>query len=209
MTRPVVCVTGAASGIGAAICARLRAEGARIIGLDIRPAAENVDDFIEIDLMDSASINRAAGLLPRRLDALCNVAGIAPCGDAARVLQVNFYGARRLTLGALDRMRDGGAITNVASLAGMRWRSDLARAIAALDVPDDASAEALRQFCIAHAISDVASYAFSKQLLIVWTKRMSAALALHRGRSVSTASVQALSKHRSLAISSRRSARRR
>lgn len=176
MTGPTVCVTGAASGIGAATCARLHAAGARVVGLDVRPAP-TVDQYIAVDLGDPASVDRAIADMPARIDALCNVAGIAPCGDTATVLKVNFYGTRRLTLGLLPKMPSGSAITNVASLAGMRWRTDIARTVAALNLPDDVEAADLRAFCKLQDIDNVASYAVSKQMMIVWTKRMRGVLA--------------------------------
>ena len=42
----VALVTGAASGIGAAIVTRFQAEGARVAGLDINPGAASDHDLI-------------------------------------------------------------------------------------------------------------------------------------------------------------------
>src|SRR3546814_5376517 len=82
----IVCVTGAASGIGAAICRRMQAQGARVIGLDINPAADWVAGHIMLDLDDAASIARAPDRLQPRIEALCNVACSATLDVRRRVL---------------------------------------------------------------------------------------------------------------------------
>lgn len=173
----VVCVTGAASGIGAACCRRLRLTGAHVIGIDLRPIASDVDEQVLLDLADPGSILRAVERLPHGIDALCNAAGIPPCEDAARVLRVNFLGTRQLTLAALGRMRDGGAIVNVASMAAMRFRTDTARIAAVIDLPLDVSEQAAAQFLADSGIDGLASYAFSKQALVVWTRQLQCSLA--------------------------------
>ena len=53
-------VTGAAGGIGAAIAARFRAEGARVVGLDVTVHAGSPDpQFIRCDVSDAADVERA------------------------------------------------------------------------------------------------------------------------------------------------------
>lgn len=54
----VALVTGAASGIGAAIVSRLRAEGARVAGLDVNPGAASDHDLCA-DLRSSAALEKA------------------------------------------------------------------------------------------------------------------------------------------------------
>jgi NAD(P)-dependent dehydrogenase (short-subunit alcohol dehydrogenase family) len=54
----VALVTGAASGIGAAITERLRREGARVAGLDINPVAVS-DCNLQADLRDDHAVARA------------------------------------------------------------------------------------------------------------------------------------------------------
>ncbi|EYT50046.1 hypothetical protein H483_0118305, partial [Dietzia sp. UCD-THP] len=66
--HPIV-VTGAASGIGAALATLLRRRGVQVIGLD-RTAT---DDTIPCDLSDPHSIQAAIDNLPAQLGGLANV----------------------------------------------------------------------------------------------------------------------------------------
>ena len=120
-----VVITGAASGIGAATAAELRSRGARVVGLDVRPAGE---DVIECDVRDQASVDRGVAEAIERLggglDVLINNAGIGsiestgePPGERAlAVLDVNMLGAWRVTAAALPAVREArGRVVNVAS----------------------------------------------------------------------------------------------
>ncbi|HET9447485.1 MAG TPA: SDR family NAD(P)-dependent oxidoreductase, partial [Steroidobacteraceae bacterium] len=54
----VALVTGAASGIGAAIVARFQGEGARVIGLDIAPGAAGYYS-VTADVRSAATLDNA------------------------------------------------------------------------------------------------------------------------------------------------------
>lgn len=164
----------------------MQAQGARVIGLDINPAGDWVDDQVFLDLRDLSAITAAAAKLPGEMDVLCNVAGIPPCDDAERVLRVNFYGTRQLTMAVLGRLREGGTITNVASMAAMRFRGDVERTLAALCLPVEVSRADLAQFLDRQGIGALEAYAFSKQLLVLWSKQMQCAVA---GRQIRVNSV--------------------
>ena len=128
----VALVTGAASGIGAAVAARLLAEGARVAGLDLRgDAAEGVlalsGDVSRSEDVTAAVTRAGAELGP--IDVLVCAAGIpgqslrtVDVDDAEwrRVLAVNadgvFFCNRAVLAGMVDR--GYGRIVNVASIAG-------------------------------------------------------------------------------------------
>lgn len=124
-------VTGGASGIGAAIAARLAAGGARVAVLDL-----NVDHLAEgligvgADVTDDASVRAAVASAVDQLgglDIVINNAGIGAQGgvedndDAEwhRVLDVNVVGMVRVARAALPSLRqsDAAAIVNTSSIA--------------------------------------------------------------------------------------------
>jgi NAD(P)-dependent dehydrogenase (short-subunit alcohol dehydrogenase family) len=127
-----VVVTGCASGIGAEVARQVAGLGAEVIGLDVRPPAAEVAQFHEVDLADPASVDRVAGSLGDRVDALFNVAGVSSgIGDPLKVVTVNFLGSRRLTEAVVPLMPPGSAVANVSSLAASGYR-ERRRAVAGL-----------------------------------------------------------------------------
>ncbi len=124
----VALVSGAASGIGAAVAARLADEGAAVVGCDI--VAAGVD--VACDVTDAASCEEAVRFaLDRhgRLDVLANVAGVGISrlfGDLTpdewrAVIEVNLTGTFLLSRRALPALLDTkGAIVNMGSVAGLR-----------------------------------------------------------------------------------------
>jgi NAD(P)-dependent dehydrogenase (short-subunit alcohol dehydrogenase family) len=139
MTERVVIVTGAASGIGAAIARRLLADGWRVAGADIHPpdAAGRGQDgqamrVYEVDVADEASVQAMVESVIAdfgRIDALVNDAGVAgraapswelPVGEWERVLAVNlsgtYYGCRAVIPKLVAA--GWGRVVNIASIAG-------------------------------------------------------------------------------------------
>ena len=127
----VALVTGGASGIGAAIAARLTAGGARVAVLDLRPegAAEGLL-ALTCDVSDDASVRTAVDEVVAQLgglDVVVNNAGIGAAGTVAdnsdeewhRVLDVNVLGLVRVTRAALPHLRRSAAaaVVNTASIA--------------------------------------------------------------------------------------------
>lgn len=124
-------VTGGASGIGAAIVARLRDAGAEvaILDRDISALPEGTPAF-QADVSDRASVAAAVAAVEERfggIDILVNNAGIGAQGDIAandddewaRVLSINVTGIARVTSAALPALRrsSAAAICNTASIA--------------------------------------------------------------------------------------------
>ncbi|HEY2716812.1 MAG TPA: SDR family NAD(P)-dependent oxidoreductase [Solirubrobacterales bacterium] len=135
-------VTGAGSGLGRVFATALAAVGAEVICADLRPeraeetaAALQADGFAAeaaaVDVADEQSVAALAkGLDGRPLRVLVNNAGIATqfarvhesdVGEWDRALAVNLRGTYLCTRALLPAMLGGagGAIVNVASVAGM------------------------------------------------------------------------------------------
>jgi NADP-dependent 3-hydroxy acid dehydrogenase YdfG len=124
-------VTGASSGIGAAIALTLAREGARVVG-----GARRVERIqsplisLELDVTDPASCETFISAAVRELggiDILVNAAGLAlgrdPFDDSTEedertVLETNVNGLIRITRLALPHIRDDGYIINLGSVAG-------------------------------------------------------------------------------------------
>lgn len=163
-----IVVTGVSSGIGARTAALAGSLGADVIGLDQHEPRAPLASFLRVDLASAESIADLAGRLPLRIDALCNVAGVSGTLGAATTLGINFYGLRTLTEAVAPRLREGGAVVNVASIAGYGWRANLDRAKGLVDLegfPDPIAV--VRDF----GIKDQEGYPVSKEALLLWTLR--------------------------------------
>ena len=175
-----ILVTGVSSGIGARTAELAAQMGADVIGVDLRKPATAVGAFIEANLSSQDGVEALVARLPGRIDALANVAGVSGNTGAAKTLAINFYGLRALTEALAPRLREGGAVVNVASIAGFGWRANLQRARDLAGVqgfPDVAGV--VREF----GIGDEVGYPVSKEALLLWTFR-AAHLPLFRARGI-------------------------
>jgi 3-hydroxy acid dehydrogenase / malonic semialdehyde reductase len=123
-------VTGASSGIGAAIARALAAEGARVAGGARRVDRLETEIQLELDVTDPSSSERFVDEAVRELgalDILVNNAGLGlgrdPFDDSSEedeetVLETNVHGLLRMTRLCLPHLRDGGHIVNMGSIAG-------------------------------------------------------------------------------------------
>ena len=123
-------VTGASSGIGAAIVGALRREGALVAGGARRAERIEADHALELDVTDLESCERFVSEAVERLgglDVLVNAAGLAlgrdpfwesTEEDERAVLETNVNGLIRITRLCLAHLRDGGHIVNIGSVAG-------------------------------------------------------------------------------------------
>ena len=161
-------ITGIASGIGARVGELAIAMGADVIGIDVTAPASPLGAFVKADISSPSEIAGLANVLPSRFDALCNVAGVSGISGAAKTLAINFYGLRALSEALAPQIREGGAIVNVASIAGYGWRANLERAKALVAVPGFPN---VADLVATHQIPNEAGYPLSKELLLLWTQR--------------------------------------
>lgn len=135
MTRPIVVVTGAAEGQGAAEAEWLATHGWHVIGVDIgdvgsRPAQPGILEYRHLDVTDDAAWrDLAAGIrgLEGELRGLVNNAGITwrarigdiEADDMQRVYLVNVTGAALGIRHLSPLMSNGGSIVNVGSAAAL------------------------------------------------------------------------------------------
>jgi NAD(P)-dependent dehydrogenase (short-subunit alcohol dehydrogenase family) len=136
VSSPVVLVTGAAGGMGTAICRRFAGAGWRVAGIDVDRAGLDTlqfDNFlvgIPADVRTAAACHAALGeCIARagRLDALVNAAGVWREGlveacseeDFDVVMDVNTKGTFFMCAAAIPHLRaTRGSIVNISSDAG-------------------------------------------------------------------------------------------
>ncbi len=127
LAEKIAIVTGAASGIGAAITERFRAAGAKVVGIDRNPAPS----CIVADVSDENSIAAAFDDVAAehgRIDIVVNNAGIQPLGIGfeeltpkllERTFAVNVHGTAFGIKHASRHLRSGGRILNTGSFVGI------------------------------------------------------------------------------------------
>ncbi|MFE7213286.1 SDR family NAD(P)-dependent oxidoreductase [Streptomyces sp. NPDC057611] len=131
MSARVAVVTGAASGIGAAVCRSLEETGWTVCGLDLRPV-EHLKYSYECDVADPASVSAAFGRIEAEVGpvgALVTAAGhyeLVPVGEITeeawnRMMHVHVGGllnpVRAVLPGMIDRGE--GAVVAISSELGI------------------------------------------------------------------------------------------
>jgi NAD(P)-dependent dehydrogenase (short-subunit alcohol dehydrogenase family) len=98
-----VALSGSASGIGAAIAARLHADGCRVIGIDLHDADVIAD--LSTPAGRTAAVTGVRDACDGRLAGLVACAGLGPhVDDWARIVSVNYFGAVALLGGLRDAL---------------------------------------------------------------------------------------------------------
>ncbi len=123
-SRPVALVTGAGRGIGRGICAEFAARGYEVLGGIRREPDEPLPDGVSAVRLDVTDPD--PGVIPRRLDALVNNAGVDPdnlplemvqAAQWRQVLETNVVGLAEVTRMALPSLRagDDSVVCNITS----------------------------------------------------------------------------------------------
>jgi NAD(P)-dependent dehydrogenase (short-subunit alcohol dehydrogenase family) len=107
VTRAVI-VTGAAGGIGAALCERMRKDGYTAIGID-RSAAPAADIDLRLDMRESEELVKLGRALAREHDlkAVVHNAAVQPIGGAGEISLDDWVAALRVNVIAVDALVSG------------------------------------------------------------------------------------------------------
>ena len=109
----VIAVTGSASGIGAALRARLETAGERVIGAD-RRGAEVIADLGYGDGR-AAAVARVEAACDGCLDGLVACAGVGPqVAPASAIVSIDYFGAQALLAGLRSSLAAAGGAAAVA-----------------------------------------------------------------------------------------------
>jgi NAD(P)-dependent dehydrogenase (short-subunit alcohol dehydrogenase family) len=125
----VAVVTGASSGIGAALCRRLKVDDWHVVGLSRGPAPA-ADEHEACDVSDREAVDAvAARVLERhpKVDLLVNNAGMAGRAPyltaepelVERLVRTNYLGSVWCLRAFLPGLGDGAHVVNVVSVAGL------------------------------------------------------------------------------------------
>jgi NAD(P)-dependent dehydrogenase (short-subunit alcohol dehydrogenase family) len=100
--------------------------GAQVVAIQNNAPAAHGTRKVRMNLCDADSIAAACELMPERIDALRNFAGLgADTGTPERVISANYVGTRIFTEMLLDRISPSGRVLNTASSAARNWRRDI------------------------------------------------------------------------------------
>jgi NAD(P)-dependent dehydrogenase (short-subunit alcohol dehydrogenase family) len=157
-------VTGSSSGIGKAVAAALKADGDRVVGVDLH-SADVVADLASASGRERA-IEKIRDLVGQHVDGIVASAGVGPNHSAAQILGVNYYGTRDVLAGLSSCLSSGernvGAVVIASACTQHPTSQECVRAL--LDMREE---EALASVAGA---SNVA-YTASKTAIVRWMRR--------------------------------------
>jgi len=161
----VIAVTGSASGIGAALRARLETAGERVIGVDRRDA----EVIADLGCGDgrAAAVARVEAACDGRLDGLVACAGVGPqVAPASAIVSIDYFGAQALLAGLRSRLAAAGGAAAVAVCSNSSTLPGADGPLAAVPRRDEEDARRL-----ALARGGHPAYAGAKVALGRWVRR--------------------------------------
>ncbi len=131
MSKSIVLVTGASSGIGQTCAAHLTARGFQVVGASRRATPDAPWPQITMDVHDDASVAGGVDQVVRDhggIDGVVTCAGWGlagpveqtPLADARTQMETNFFGTVRVVTAALPSLRErGGRVVLMSSIGGV------------------------------------------------------------------------------------------
>ncbi|MFA5557450.1 MAG: SDR family oxidoreductase [Flavobacteriaceae bacterium] len=166
MSKKVVFITGASSGIGKAIAEYLQTKNYSVYGTSRNPDKypDSKINLLALDVTDSDSIQKAVNQLlekENRIDVLINNAGTGitgaleeiPISEIKRNFETNLFGPIEIIKAVLPQMRKqkSGLVINITSIAGymgLPYRSVYSASKGALELITEALRMEVKQFGI-------------------------------------------------------------
>ncbi len=160
----VVFITGASSGIGAAVAQYLASKSYIVYGTSRHPKnkTEGHVQMLPLDVTDTISITKAIAVVLKKeghIDYVINNAGMGitgpleetPLNETKRVFETNYFGALEVIKAVLPSMRSHrrGMIINITSIAGymgLPYRGIYSATKGALGITTEAYRMELREF---------------------------------------------------------------
>lgn len=162
MSRTAV-VTGAASGIGAATVARLKAAGQRVIGVDLRNA--DVEADLGTATGRAAMIAEVTRLAPDGVDAVLAGAGISRIDMPRETVAINYFGAVATLEGLRPLLAKSARPRAVAIVSTASFLPSNRKVVDACLADDEAAALDIM------AAEPDSSYSTSKCALALWLRK--------------------------------------
>jgi NAD(P)-dependent dehydrogenase (short-subunit alcohol dehydrogenase family) len=152
-------VVGGATGMGAAAAQTVGNLGGEVIVMDYAPVEFSVDQAIQVDLSDLASLDAAIDQVDGPIHAIFSAAGIA---EGPKTMRVNFIGHRHLIERTIreGKLGRGAAICMISSVAGLGWMTNLPALLDFLALPDY---ESMSAWIDEHPTAN--NYGFAKQVM--------------------------------------------
>ncbi len=158
-------IVGGATGMGAATAKLVSELGGEVVVMDVADVTFPVEQVIQVDLRERASVDAAVDQAAGHFDAVFCCAGVAD--GTPGLMAINFLSQRHLVERLLERdaLPRGAAIGVISSVAGLGWQMDMEILGEFLDTDWDSAVAWIE----AHEGTN--DYLFSKKAMNAWVAR--------------------------------------